>query len=377
MPVFTGLRGGPAQSTSNRQLIDAQLEAGGADTYEFPKGSFYVDAGGGWMPDHGTRIFGQGEGATKVTVRGSGNLFNTNGKGRCHFAGFTVQGYGNHTGGAVFLDQGDATQEGVPNQANGSKITDITMEACWDGIYHRDVNSTFVERVHMIAMWGYVGILAEALNTLNRIDLLRVRGVTYSANPNQALANNRGTAMVIDGAVHTINLVDFNVTRPYQGLVVRNTTGLPYGQHADFLEATNFRVDFPVQQGIIMDSIGHAFFNQLYCHGSKYADGIVASPSVRQLKISQSKITGAALCNIYTDANDTELQGNDYSHANQANQERPCIMFGPNSWTGRVIGGVAKEGNQVYGIARHNPGSDLQRVATNQIFGSRGEYWTV
>lgn len=50
------------------------------------------------------------------------------------------------------------------------------------------------------------------------------------------------------------------------------------------------------------------------------------------------------------------------------------MIFGANSWTGRVIGGCAKGGNQPYGLMNwHNGnGPNIIRVATGQIMGTNG-----
>lgn len=353
---------------NNVAAVNAAI-ALGADTIEFPKGTFYFDVNGIASQFDGTRFFGQGEGATKLVAVGSGSLFDTNAMPRQVFAGMTLQGYGNHTGGAVIKHRGPATAQG----ANSAKFEDLTFEACHDGIDCTAFNSVWIERVNMINMRGYFGLRAAGAAANQRCDLFRVRGFVYNPHPSFKVAAN-ATGIVVEGYVHTIQWEDVNITAPYRGILVHNPNGLAYQNGPKLIEGRSVRIDYPVVDGLYLDYVEEAFFDQSYFHGSETENNVYLTPSCQQIKISQSKITGAAKCNLYTDADDTELVGNDYAYANQANGGHPCVAFGPNSWTGRVIGGVAKSGNQSYGLANWHTGNgpNILRVGTSQITGISG-----
>lgn len=372
MTLITGLLPGntAAKRASNVAAVNAAI-AGGADTLEFPRGanSFYFDVNQIFSQFSGTRFYGQGEGATKLVAVGDGFLFHTNGKQQQNFAGMTLQGYGNHTGGAIIRHEGPSGTQG----ANFAKFHDLTFEACHNGIECIAFNSVDIERVNMINMRGQFGLRAAGAAANQRCDLFRVKTFTYSANPALKDAAN-STGILVQGFVHTIYWNDVNITSPWRGIVVHNPYGLPYSQGPKFIEAKSVRVDFPTVQAMILNGVEEAFIDQSYFHGSQTEDNVSFDGACRQMKISQSKITGAAKANIFTDADDTELSGNNYSYANQAGGGHSAIIFGPNSWTGRVIGGSAKNGNQAYGMANWHAGNgpNIERVATKEIRGVNG-----
>ncbi len=368
MPAISGLVAGntPAARANNVAVVNNVGSLGG-DTLEFPKGTFYFDVNGIYSQFDGMRYYGKGEGATKLVAVGSGALFDTSGFPRQTFAGMTIQGYGNHTGGSV-IRHWSSTQGG-----NNFKAHDLTFEACHDGIECVAFNSVHIERVNMVNMRGGFGVRASGPAASQRCDLLRIKGLVYSANPSYKVAS-QAHGVIVEGFVNTINWSDLNITNPWRGILVHNPYGLPYSQGPKLIVGNDVKVDYPTVQAMILNGVEEAFFDQSYFHGSIQEDNIMLDAACRQIKFSQSKITGAAKANLFTDADDTELIGNDYAYANCANGGQASIIFGSNSQTGRVIGGCAKGGNQTHGMANWNAGNgpNIVRVGTQHIMGVNG-----
>lgn len=349
-----------ARASNGATLMNA-LTTGGPDTYVIPKGTWAFDANTMSLPSDSTRIFGEGEGVTNLTLVGNGYLFHFNGKSRVHIAGLTVQGYGNHTGGFVFEAVGPG---------NNNKLTDLHLPAIWNAVRTREQNDCLMENIKVPVARGESWFYLDGpLN--KRSDVIRLRGIVGSSHTN-ALAGGYGTGLVINGFVHTVLLQDFNATRPYRGLHALDLYSNPAGNGPTFLEATSFRCDYPVEQAALLSKVEECYFMQSYFHGSQNANNIHFEGACSQVKVTDSKITGAYASAVYTDSNDTELRGNNYAYSNQGNVGGDCIRFGATAWTGRVVGGSAKGGAQVYGIQRANPNAFIQRCCTSEIMGVSG-----
>jgi hypothetical protein len=244
----------------------------------------------------------------------------------------------------------------------------------WAGVYCRDVNTVTIIDLNMQNMHGEFGLRAEAYEPNHRIDVIRLTHFGYSASAG-AKAAGRGEGISIDGYVHSVVIHNAAIVAAYRGVVVRNSSFLPFGQHASFLFAHDLEVDFPTKEAVVIEAMDRCRFTACYLHGSKTEAGVALGQNVRDAKFIGCNITGHWKSGLYFDGNILDVTSTEFDwNGQEVPNVHHGILLGHTAQNVRIIGGGGDGGRTHHGIHRANPATWVQLAAAdghNGIIGSR------
>jgi hypothetical protein len=363
----TTAAGGTA--AGNRAALQAALDTN--QSVHIPRGTYPLE-GPVLFKNAGQFVFGQGAFQTILQCSGDQNIFEANGRNYVGIRDLMMRGGDPLTGGYAFLVDGTPAQGATPIQAWGGVVENVFMDQMFSGVFVRDTNGLTVTNLSMQNMRGFFGIRAQAHNVNERVDVIQLQHVSYSASP-IAIAAGRGDGLSVDGMVHSIYVSVCRFVVPWRGVVVENTPGLPFGQHASFLMADRLDVDFPRREAMIVTAIDRCRFTNSYFHGSQQEANVLLSGGVRDAKFSNSNITGAWKAGLFFDGNVLDLSGVEFDwNSQEAVGAHHGILLGNTAQDVRIIGGGGDGARTGFGIFRANPGTSVQLAAADAHRGVLG-----
>lgn len=358
--------GAGGTAASNKAALQAALNTG--RSVHIPYGSYYLE-GPVYNMGNGQIIFGQGPYQTILICSGDSSIFHSNGKHAATYRDFLMNGLGGTgpTNGYAIELNGTPDFGSTQNQAMYGSIQNVLMNNMSSGVGVFDMNVVSFEDLNMQNMHGYFGVYAEGQDSTKRIDNIKCTRLIYSASQT-AKNNSRGTALAINGYVHSIQLYNFQAVGPYAGINVYNDFNLPYGQFPAFLLGHDVEIDFPVREALRVTHIDRVRMVNSYFHGSQQCDNIVLGQNVRDAKIIASNVSGAWRSGIYADNNILDITATEFDWNGQ---ETPGvhhnILLGPNAQNVRIMGGGGDHSRVAYGICKSNSGTWVQHSCADAI----------
>lgn len=121
-----------------------------------------------------------------------------------------------------------------------------------------------------------------------RSDVLRLFGFSGSCTA----TGGSTVGLIWDGNCHTLQAQAVSFVNVGTGLLVRNTSG---ATKPAFLMADDFEVDFPTNDGVLVETGSQFYFHNLYSHGSANGSAVYVAAAVtdESVVISTAKLSGA------------------------------------------------------------------------------------
>ena len=353
-----------ASPEANRDALQAAL-----DTHRpvhISRG-LYPLAPGAQAKGPGQTVFGDGPHQTLLDCRGDGNFLSDG-----EMWGFRVQdlqllgklGGQQVTGGYAIVMDGSVGSNSAAWQMINCRVRNVLIDGMHHGLYIKDQNNFIADDLQMAAMQGD-GIVCESLNSNWRTDCVTLRDIQFQPTI-EAVQAGRGTALIIDGNIQTVNIDNFNAVASYRGLDVRNTAALPFGSHAAFIYASNLYVDFPQLEAVKISHVDQARFTDCYFHGSRAGSGLVFDAGARQIKLSNCNSTGHWSNGMHFNGSNLTIHGCDLTNNSQGMQSWAAGLVVTSPARVGLHGGTARGPRHIADIYRANAGAVIN------IFGTEG-----
>jgi hypothetical protein len=365
-----------AQGTprANRDALQTALNIGGP--VYIPRG-LYPLAPGAVAAAPGQVIFGDGPAVTILDCRGNGDFLSDGEWWGMEVRDLQLCGkVGGHqvTGGRGIVFDGSVGSNAAGWQMPRARVSRVLMDGMWRGIYVRDQNNVTIEGVTMGAMQDH-GIVCESPSANARTDAVTIRDYTYSPDP-AAVAAGRGTGILIDGNVQTVDVFGANIVGALRGIDVQNSAGLPLGSFAAFLTCDSLKVDFPRAEAVRATHLDGFRAVNSYFHGSATSHGISLGTSVRDSSLVGCKITSHALHGVFHNGADLDVVACKIDDNSQSAPGAYCGLVVWSSARVTVAGGGcgASVGTPVrvaYGVYRNLPSASVS-ISGTRLQGTAG-----
>lgn len=336
----------------NRAALQAALDRGGP--VYIPRG-IYPLAPGAVARAPGQTVFGDGQHQTLLDCRGNG-AFLSDGE----WWGFGVQGLqmigkigGQQvTGGYAIVMDGSVGSNAAAWQMINCRVKDVLIDGMHHGVYIRDQNNFIADGVQMAAMQGD-GIVCESPSIITRTDCVTLRDIQYQPTA-EAKAAGRGTALVVDGNVQTIDVQSFNAVSPLRGVDLRNSAGLPLGQRPAFLFCDSLKVDFPTFEAVRIAAVDRARFGNCYFHGSQAAGGFLIESAGAEITMSACNSTSHYGSGMHFRGSDLDMWGCDFDNNSQGASNWGSGLAIESAARVSVTGGSFSGARHAWGVVRLN-----------------------
>lgn len=279
--------------------------------------------------------------------------------------------------------------------AGSFTVDNVRIVDPWVGAYVRRFNTVLFHDVQMIGVRGPYGWQVDGTGPdydSRRGDVIRLDGAMVSF----AASQQQGTAMLVDGEVHTILLEHFITVKPWRALHIANSGNLPYGDCPAFLVAIDFQCDFPTDRGVLIESLASGKFIGSYVHGSMTSHCVDIAPvgdnpdMVQGIRFIGTKLSGAALCNVRALCRDVEFVTCDITGQGVIRDETGAMT---NKWiypavllregTGRAVFVGGQQGTALgapshtrdYGIHREHAATEVGLVGARPSGRLGGTNW--